>query len=46
VLYRTFPEQEKMRQLGFAQASRFQLEPWLDQLESHYQRAMALQGSR
>ena len=38
-------ELERMRQLGFAQAKRFQQEPWLDQLESHYQQALALQES-
>lgn len=43
VLSRSAAEQEQMRQLGFVQARRFQLEPWLDQLESHYQQAMELQ---
>lgn len=46
VLSRSLSEQEKMRQVGFAQARRFQLDPWLDQLESHYQQALALQESR
>jgi glycosyltransferase involved in cell wall biosynthesis len=46
VLTRSTAEQERIRQLGFAQARRFQLEPWLDQLESHYQQALALQESR
>lgn len=43
VLNRSAPEQERMRQLGFAQARRFQLETWLTQLESHYQQALVLQ---
>jgi glycosyltransferase involved in cell wall biosynthesis len=43
VLSRSAPEQERMRQLGFAQASRFHLEPWLNQLERHYQQAFSLQ---
>jgi glycosyltransferase involved in cell wall biosynthesis len=43
VLSRSAADQEQMRQLGFAQARCFQLEPWLDQLESHYQQALALQ---
>jgi len=43
VLNRSAPEQVRMRQLGFAQARRFQLETWLTQLESHYQQAFGLQ---
>lgn len=46
VLSRSAVEKERMRQLGFAQARRFQLEPWLNQLESHYQQALALQESK
>jgi glycosyltransferase involved in cell wall biosynthesis len=46
VLTRSAIEQDRMRQLGFAQASRFQLETWLDQLESYYQQALALQERR
>jgi glycosyltransferase involved in cell wall biosynthesis len=42
VLCRSAAEQEHWRQLGFAQARRFQLEPWLDHLETHYEHAMAL----
>jgi glycosyltransferase involved in cell wall biosynthesis len=40
VLSRSAAEQERMRQLGFARARRFQLEPWLNQL------ALALQESK
>lgn len=43
VLTRSEAEQERMRQLGFAQAGRFRLEAWLDQLEAHYQQALVLQ---
>lgn len=43
VLTRSVGEQERMRQVGFAQARRFQLEPWFDQLETHYQQVLALQ---
>ncbi len=43
VLTRSTAEQERIRELGYAQARRFQLEPWLDQLEFHYQQALALQ---
>jgi glycosyltransferase involved in cell wall biosynthesis len=46
VLSRSAAEQEHWRQLGFAQTRRFQLEPWLDQLESHYHQALALQENR
>jgi len=46
VLSRSAAEQEQMRELGFAQARRFQPEPWLDQLECHYQQALALQEQR
>lgn len=46
VLLRSPAEQERIRQLGFAQARRFQLEPWLDQLEAYYQQALALQEGR
>jgi glycosyltransferase involved in cell wall biosynthesis len=43
VLTRCAPEQERIRELGFAQARLFQFEPWLDQLECYYQQALALQ---
>jgi len=46
VLTRSVAEQERVRQLGFAQARRFQYETWLDQLEIHYQQALALQQRR
>ena len=46
VLNRSFTEQERIRELGFAQARRFQFEPWLDQLECYYKQALALQESR
>jgi glycosyltransferase involved in cell wall biosynthesis len=46
VLTRNPAEQERFRELGFAQARRFQLELWLDQLESYYQQALALQENR
>jgi glycosyltransferase involved in cell wall biosynthesis len=46
VLHRNATEQHRMRQLGFAQTRRFQLDSWLDQLESHYQLALALQERR
>ena len=46
VLHRSASEHDRMRQLGFAQASRFELESWLDQLESHYHQALALQERR
>ena len=45
VLSRSAAEQERIRQLGFAQARRFQLDPWLDELERHYHQALALQES-
>lgn len=45
VLNRSATDQDRIRQLGFAQVSHFQLEPWLDQLESHYHQAMALPES-
>ena len=45
LLNRSPAEQERIRQLGFTQVSRFQLESWLDQLESYYQQALALQVS-
>ena len=45
VLSRSAADQEQMRQLGFAQARSFQLEPWLDQLERHYHQALALKES-
>jgi glycosyltransferase involved in cell wall biosynthesis len=45
VLTRSPAEQERIRELGFAQARRFGLEPWIDQLESHYLKALALQES-
>jgi glycosyltransferase involved in cell wall biosynthesis len=45
VLTRSPAEQERIRELGFAQARRFGLEPWLDQLESQYLKALALQES-
>jgi glycosyltransferase involved in cell wall biosynthesis len=46
VVTRSAAEQERMRQLGFAQARRFRLEPWLNELESRYQQALALQEIR
>ena len=45
VLARSDSEKARMRALGFAQARRFQLEPWLDQLESYYRQALVLQGN-
>jgi glycosyltransferase involved in cell wall biosynthesis len=42
VLSRSDAEQTRMRQLGFAQARRFRLEPWLNQLEAHYEQALVL----
>lgn len=39
-------ERERIRELGFAQARRFELSVWVDQLEAHYQRALALQEKR
>ena len=44
VLLRSPAEREVVRQRGYAQASHFQLEHWLDQLEDLYQQALALQG--
>lgn len=44
VLRRSPAERELIRQLGFAQAHRFQHEAWLNQLESFYLQALALQG--
>lgn len=46
VLARSAAQKEQSRQLGFAQARRFELDTWLDQLESHYEKALALQESR
>jgi glycosyltransferase involved in cell wall biosynthesis len=46
VLTRNAAEQEQRRQLGFAQARRFELDTWLDQLEIHYEKAQALQENR
>lgn len=43
VLTRRNAERERVRQLGFAQAHCFQLEPWLNQLENHYQQILGLQ---
>lgn len=44
VLTRPPAQQERVRELGFVQASRFhQLPGWLDELEAHYQHALALQ---
>jgi len=43
VLSRSVVDQERVRQLGFAHARGFQHETWLDQLEHHYQQALALQ---
>jgi glycosyltransferase involved in cell wall biosynthesis len=43
VLSRSDAEQERVRQLGFAQVRLFRLKPWLDQLEAHYQQALVLQ---
>jgi glycosyltransferase involved in cell wall biosynthesis len=43
VLTRSPAEQDRIRELGFAQVRQFELEPWLDQLESHYLNALALQ---
>jgi glycosyltransferase involved in cell wall biosynthesis len=43
VLARTPKEQERVRQLGLGQVKYFQLSTWEDLLESHYQRALALQ---
>ena len=43
VLQRTPTEQSQARQLGLAQAARFNSEAWLQQLEAHYQYALALQ---
>jgi hypothetical protein len=45
VLTRSPAEQDRIRELGFAQVRQFELEPWLDQLESHYLKALALQES-
>lgn len=36
-------EREKIRQLGFAQASCFKLDTWLDQLECYYKEILQLQ---
>lgn len=46
VLTRNQSERNRIRQLGFQQASRFQYLSWLDQLESFYLRALALQEGR
>lgn len=46
VLKRSPTEKERIRQLGFAQASRFLMEPWLDKLESYYHKALLLQENR
>lgn len=43
VLQRKPSEQSQARQLGLAQAARFNSEGWLEQLEAHYQHALALQ---
>ncbi len=43
MLQRTPAEQAQVRQLGQAQARRFQSESWLQQLEAHYENALALQ---
>jgi glycosyltransferase involved in cell wall biosynthesis len=43
VLQRTPAEQQLARRRGLRQASRFGYDEWLDQLEAHYQRALALQ---
>jgi glycosyltransferase involved in cell wall biosynthesis len=43
VLNRSPAEQVRAREQGFRQASRFNHAQWLDQLEDHYQRALALQ---
>jgi len=45
VLTRSPAEQDRIRELGFAQVRQFELELWLDQLESHYLKALALQES-
>jgi glycosyltransferase involved in cell wall biosynthesis len=46
VLRRSPAEHELIRQLGFAQAHRFQHETWLDQLESFYLQALVFQGTK
>jgi glycosyltransferase involved in cell wall biosynthesis len=44
LLHRSIAEQDRIRQLGFAQASRYSMSHWLDQLEHHYRQALALQA--
>ena len=46
VLQRSPAEQLAVRQQGFDQAHCFQYKRWLDQLEVHYQRALAVQEGR
>ncbi|QPN59121.1 glycosyltransferase [Synechococcus sp. CBW1002] len=43
VLQRSPAEQQRAREQGLRQAKRFDHGQWLDQLEAHYQRALALQ---
>ena len=43
VLQRTPTEQSQARQLGLAQAALFSSDSWMQQLEAHYQHALALQ---
>jgi glycosyltransferase involved in cell wall biosynthesis len=44
VLQRPSTERQQARDQGLLQASRFDHSHWLDQLEGHYQRALALQA--
>jgi glycosyltransferase involved in cell wall biosynthesis len=44
VLQRSPAEKAEAMRQGFSQAHRFQYERWLDQLEAHYQRCLALQA--
>ena len=43
VMQRTPTDQSQARQLGLLQAAQFSTDSWLDQLEAHYQHALALQ---
>jgi glycosyltransferase involved in cell wall biosynthesis len=45
VLARSHAVQERYRQLGFYQVRRFQLDPWLDELETYYKQALDMQVS-
>jgi hypothetical protein len=46
VLHRPAAVRQLARERGIQQARRFHRSHWLDQLESHYQRALALQERR